>query len=315
MAPVRLIQPADLPPELWSPTLTGGRLSPPKALSKAYRAVLTRLGLSDRAVEEHAVGAIGGESEEATDKHFAERFSGSCGRTQLAVLDPKEELGATSDTLVKAAAGGQLAVLDVPSGCGAGAATLLAAVAELRRAGVVPRHPLEVTIVGGDVSQRAGLIAGELLTHLHPALRRQGVFVRLVPVVGDLLDAKSTTALVERWADEARRLGCTRRLVLIANCSGFMANKVNEAKERLGEVFRRAELEDAALIWVEPQTKKAGNMFKSMVKKLVGLAPPPLPAGDVKDAGPLLSNAVCGHLLDEAGEHEVRLALHRLHAR
>lgn len=313
MASIRLIPPSDLPPELWSPTFTGGRLSPPAALSGAYRAVLTRLGLSERVLEEGAAGAVGGESKEETDKHFAERFSGSCGRTQLAVLDPKDDLGATSDTLVKAAAGGQLAVLDVPSGCGAGAATLLSVIAELRRTGVVPRQPLDVTIVGGDVSPRAGQVAGELMSHLRPELRRQGVFVRFVPVMGDILDAKSTTALIERWADEARRIGCTRRLVLIANCSGFMANKVNEAKERLGEVFRRAELEDAALVWVEPQTKKAGNMFKSMIKKLVGLASPP--AGDVKDAGPLLSNAACGHLLSEASEHEVRLALHRLHVR
>ena len=302
--PPRLLLPADIPLSLQE---DGGRLVPPGVLADAYRACLSAFGLLGRAVGATHTGATGGATDAETERHFCETFSGSCGRLQIAVLDPRGELGGASDALVRAASGGRLAVLDIPGGCGAATATLLGVVAELRRSGVVPRQPLDVLLVSGDKAPKAGEVAGDLLGRMADGLWRQGIVVRAIHVEWEMRDATSTTSLLHRWMTHAP--DCRRHLVLVPNCSDFLKNNLAKAEDRLTEVFRWAAARGATVVWVEPELSPTKGLMAAVDKCKDLLATLGLSA---KRDRPPTSHATCRHLLAEKGEHGTHVSLHYL---
>ena len=201
-------------------------------------------------------GAIGGESQEETDLHFAHRFDGSCARVELAVLDPKSELKDLSDHFIRAFSGGRVRLLDIPCGCGAASAALLTTVAELRRRNVIPREPLEVFLTGGDISDPARSYVHLIFEELKQTLRNQGIFVKVSLPRWDICDAASTTVLLDNWLTDAP--DCNRSFLLIANFTGFLGTEkhLEKVEERMGEVFRWARARDSTAVWLEPPMKK-----------------------------------------------------------
>ena len=220
-------------------------------------------------------GAIGGESQEETDLHFAHRFDGSCARVELAVLDPKSELQDLSDHFIRAFSGGRIRLLDIPCGCGAASAALLSTIAELRHRNAIPREPLEVFLTGGDISDPARRYVELVFGELEQTLRNQGIFVRVSLPQWDIRDAASTTVLLDRWLTDAP--DCKSSFLLIANFSGFLGieKHLEEVEERIGEVFRWARARDSAAVWLEPPMKKNKRgrfrvWLKETLSKLTG---------------------------------------------
>jgi len=260
MSSDRLLKPKSLPDTLWR---TGqGLLCLPSSLCRAYMALLNDKGLlADATCDGDDDGPVGGMTEEETRKHFAQRFAASSARVQLAALDPKADLKSASDLFVKAFSGGTIGLLDIPCGAGAASAALLGCVAELRKARVLPREPLNVFLVAGDISEHARGYARDLLASMRPDLEHEGIWVHDTYVPWDVLDPESTTNVLDRWLEHAH--GCREYFVVMANFSGFLqrGGKLRAAQNQLDEVIRWAAQRRSSVAWIEPQTNEASLNF------------------------------------------------------
>jgi hypothetical protein len=156
--PERLVRPADLPDTLYQPSTTLLYFAP--ILAESYVHVLTERGQLEEARAFLPQGAIGGAAPREASEHFLSAFSGSCARTKLAMLDPKGDLQDASNLFLQSFSGGSVSLFDLPCGAGAATAALLGSIAELRRREVLPAVPLDVYIVGGDISSEALSYAG-----------------------------------------------------------------------------------------------------------------------------------------------------------
>ena len=248
----RILLPRDIPQSLWD---GHNLLRLPVPLASAYIENLVERGLLEEAFRVSGRELGGGESEEETIQHFAHRFDGSCARVELAVLDPKQNLGNVSNHFIQAFSGGRIRLLDIPCGCGAASAALLTTVAELRRQDVIPRMPLEVYLTGGDISETALNYAKSLLDDLSKPLEAQSIFLDVSFSKWDIVDPAGTTSLVNNWMSFAS--DCKRSFLLIANFTKFLGDERNlkNSEERLGEIFRWAEVNQATIVWVEPIQK------------------------------------------------------------
>lgn len=161
----RLLEPAWLPTSLWS--VADKTLRLPKEIVRIYRETLNNAGLMKLAGQrDNNNPPAGGLTQEQTDLHFSQQFDGSMARAQLVLLDPHSELGSSSDMLIKCLSGGKLVLVDVPCGAGAISCSFLSNIAQLRAEGVLPRIPLQVTIVGGEISDPARAYAQQQLDEL-----------------------------------------------------------------------------------------------------------------------------------------------------
>lgn len=265
----RLLRPSDIPTNLWN--ASKGILFLPGALANAYVAAIDQLGLRELGSQRDHDPPIGGLTEEEAKKHFAQAFDGSCARTLLAVLDPKSEAGASSDAFLLLTAGAHLCLTDVPCGAGAASISMLCALADLRKAGVLPRTPLRVDMIAGEISEHARGLASSLLQAVNDSLREQAIFVSSEFVRWDVTCAISNAELTRK----AIRIGDenTSRLVVVANFSGFLVNtgKMKTAEPQIEELFRFQSGTNTLGIWIEPQTNNAtrqGGVFSWLSSKL-----------------------------------------------
>ncbi len=264
----RLLPVSALPPELWK---DGNLLHLPPELVNGYRVVLEATGLLDAALAEKAQGDIGGETAKDTAEHFVRNFSGSCGRVQLAVLDPKDSLGEASNHFIRTFSGGKVALLDIPCGSGAGSATVLSAIAYLRRQSVLPRTPLDVWLVAGDKSETALENAKRVMDVLAPQLERQAIFIHPKFVIWDMLSAASTATLIHAWTKDHAPPDCREFFALTANCSGFLQHEGNfkKAEAQLEQILAWSGQLKSTFMWVEPSTDAATlRMLPNVVGRL-----------------------------------------------
>jgi hypothetical protein len=156
----RLLEPSDIPDTLWDGAAE--TLILPAALASAYITLIDRYGL--RALSESRDSdnpPVGGISQEHTDLHFAQAFDGSAARAQLALLDPKDHLTGASNAYLTSIAGNRVSLTDAPCGAGPAALSFLCNIAELRAKDVLPREPLDVHLIGAEISDPARKYARE----------------------------------------------------------------------------------------------------------------------------------------------------------
>lgn len=169
----RFIKVKDIPACLWCPNSDSMTL--PGKVSELWYGLLSKNNLLDLAEQPSPKGFEGGISKEDTDKHLAWRYNGSCARVLLSMLDPKNELSKVSDAYSSIFSGGKVFLADLPSGSGAAVVTILSVLYELRSNNVLPRHPLEIKIVTGEISEVARGYAYEQLSDLKKVLQEQGI--------------------------------------------------------------------------------------------------------------------------------------------
>lgn len=262
----RLLRPEVLPSTLWdTPTL---QIAP--LLAAAYLDQLTALGLLEKAKQHEDRNApIGGTSEADTHEHFAHAFDGSCARSSLPLLDPLDDLQGISDVVVQSVSSGKLAILDVPAGAGAFSFAMLSAVAELRRVSVLPRHPLEVQILAGELSPSARTLCEALLKRLAPKWEAQAIHVSLETMEWDVYDQGSNTRLLQKFIVMASQ--AERTLLVVCNFSGVLkhGNNRKRALPQLNELLRFASGKRwSSALWIEPQTNAAKNELFPWLAKL-----------------------------------------------
>jgi hypothetical protein len=184
------------------------------------------------------------------------------------VLDPKSDIPHVADAFALVFAGGRVAMADLPCGSGAATLTILTTIAELRRQARVPREPLHVALVAGDISEHARAYAAEALETLRPFLEAQAIWVEPVFLRWDVCDALSNTDLIRQLT--VRSQGCGARLLIMANFSSFLQRdgKLQQAQPQLEELFRHSRDERSSVIWIEPQTNLVTHQHGGLFHRL-----------------------------------------------
>ena len=268
----RLLRPEQIPEVVWDSK--SGILTLPSSLARAYEQLIDSLGLrmmaTNRLMND---GPVGGLTKESAEEHLAKRFDGSAARAIVAALDPKSELGSTSDAFIQSTAGASLALTDAPCGAGAAALAFLTILAELRAHKVLPRQPLDVKFIGGEISKHAAGHAQRLFEDLREDLEAQAIFVDYQFYNWDVLDPISTSDLVK--ASVLQGSSCTSKLLVIANFNGLLVKmgKQNEARPQLDELLRYASGRQSLAVWIEPDMNRAtasGGLFSWLFGLLEG---------------------------------------------
>jgi hypothetical protein len=311
----RLIPSEDLPDSLWRQSDRALRLPPD--LIRTWLALLERHDL--RALAEQrdtSSGCIGGVSRDAANKHFAWRFTGSSARVQLAMLDPESHVPHVADAFAQIFAGGRVAVADLPCGSGAAVLTILTALAELRRQSRVPREPLDLVVVGGEISEHARGYAAEGLNTLREALEAQAIRVQSVFLPWDVCNDISNTDLIRQLTILCN--GCTARMLVLANFSGFLQRegKWNDAQPQLDELFRHSRDKRSSVVWIEPQMNEVlpetGGLFRRVTKWVSGLTRFVSQAAEEMPHDPVARSAAkVAHVLRQEETFDVNLAVMR----
>src|SRR5215207_2728354 len=155
----RLINKEMIPDTLWNSK--DSILYLPPQLISSWKMLLDKYGLLEKAMEHAPDGFEGGMSKEDTDNHLAWRFTGSSAKVMLSMLDPNEELSEIADVFTRIFSGNKVFLADLPCGSGAASMCILTVLYELRKKSLLPRMPLEIVIVGGEISKFAQSYANE----------------------------------------------------------------------------------------------------------------------------------------------------------
>jgi len=266
----RLLQVDMIPDSLWDSR--NGHLLLPPCLADAFREAIMTHGLTELSRQrDRDSPPVGGFSQEETDKHFAQAFDGSVARVGLAVLDPKGEVSQISDALIRCLAGNELCIVDAP--CGAGAATLsfLSAIAELRQRGVLPRQPMDVKLIGAELSGPARLRAAEMLSRVRNTLESEAIIVTEEFLTWDVTSSLSNTDLIQRMILKSQ--GAMKILLVVANFNAFLerGGKKKESLPQLTELLRHASSRSGNLgIWIEPNMNcvvEEGKLFSWIIEQ------------------------------------------------
>jgi len=261
----------------------GSRLLIAPSLATAYLASLKAHGLEALSNGPRPdPPPVGGLSKEVTDAHYAHAFDGSAARAQLALLDPTGEVKTTAKTLQKFLTGGSLTFIDVPAGAGAAALAIICSIATLRADKSLPRLPLQINLIWGEISTPARDYAADLIGRVASSLEDQAITVNCILMPWDVLSELSNSELVEKLV--VSKASTQQTLLLISNFNGFLEkeNKKKAAYPQLAELLKYSSGKLNAAVWIEPNmnTAKKG-LFPFILKglaKLTGFASPQLAA-------------------------------------
>jgi hypothetical protein len=260
----RLLNPGLIPASLW--LREHDLLLIPPSLATAYEDLIDECGLRELSELRDANNPpVGGLTQAEADRHFAQAFDGSAARMELALLDPKEAVTHCSDALVGSLAGGKLCLTDAPCGAGSAAFALLTAIAELGAQGVFPRQPLEVLLIGAELSDPARGYAAAILEELQASLERQAIFVEEEFLPWDVTDRLINTTLIQCATIKSNK--ASQKLLVVANFNAFLERqgKRKDAQPQIEELFRYASGGNSVAIWIEPDMNRAtaqGGLFQ-----------------------------------------------------
>ena len=268
----RLLAPDQIPACLWNP-LTGA-LTLPEALADAYVALTDQHGLREQGLaREEGAGATGGQSRDEQLDYFAKKFDGSSARTMLAMLDPESKVGATSNQILASVAGNIVCMTDAPCGAGAASLSMLCTLGVLREKGVLPRMPLTVRWIGGELSGDAIELSRAMFEAVAPALEAQAIFLESQWIPWSVTDPMSTADLVR--AGERAYVTADARLLVVANFSGALrGDRRDAARAQLEEMFRYASGANSTAVWIEPDmniSMDKGGLFRWIRREFVSL--------------------------------------------
>jgi len=255
-----------IPKSLWNQNI----LQLPSQLISSWEILLDKYQLRDKAMTIAPEGFEGGESKEDTDNHLAWRFTGSSARVMLTMLDPLNDLSNISDAFARIFSGNKIFIADLPCGSGAAAVSILSVFCELRKKRRVPRMPLHITIVGGEISLYAQNYAREILESLIGELETQAITLEFDIIDWDVCNKSSNTDLIKQLTLKSQK--SSAKLLIVSNFSGFLQGqgKWNDAKKQFDELFRYSQGDNSIAIWVEPKTNNVtiekGGFFPRLIK-------------------------------------------------
>ncbi len=176
--------------------------------------------------------------------------------------------------------------------------------------------PLDVRLIGADLSDPARAYAAELLPLLKDRLEEQAIFVSEKFRPWDATDKLSTMELNRNIIGLS--LNGVKRLMLVANFSGFLeqSGKRKKAEPQLEEMFRYMSGTGCAAIWIEPQTNRAttnGGTFSWLIGQARGVWHRFMSVVGLADRPCFTSSARFRDPLDSGQTPKVRLAVVPIH--
>jgi len=229
-------------------------------LVATWRDLLEKYGLLESARQPAPKNLIGGLGEKESKDHLVWRFTGSAARLSMLMLDPKGKLENVSDAFFHAFSGNRVFIADIPAGSGAAILAVLTTLAELRKQERIPRNPLTVVILAGELSEFARDYANSMLGKVKKDLADQAISIEFHLRAWDALDKFSTSSLVREMTLHSQ--DAAARMVILANFSGFLNSSTNwnKAKTQFEEIFRYSTDEIfSTAIWVEPDKNNVTN--------------------------------------------------------
>lgn len=306
----RLVKIRDIPETLRCALTNYLRL--PKELVSSWITLLDKNGVRTKAESEPSKLVAGGLTKEATDEHLAWRFTGSAARVELAMLSPNNNESKISDAFAKIFSGGKVLLADVPCGSGAATLSVLTTIAELRAQNVLPRLPLEVVLVGGEIEEHARNNFLVAVQEVKNHLERQSITINETVMPWDVCNQLSNTDLIRQLTLLGKE--CSTKILLLANFSEFLQGdgKWKVAQPQFDELFRHFRGEKSSAIWIEPQTNKALPFLNRIViwlgiTKFANL----FIAGDDHDAV-FKDNCMIFNALDDSRQFRTQLAVIRV---
>lgn len=269
----RFIRIEDIPNSLWEKGQSILYLPPP--LVSTWEMLLGKYDLKDQAMSRTPQGLTGGMSQKETNDFFAWRFPRSSATVMMTMIDPQEELSGISDIFAELFAGNKVFLADLPCGSGAASLSILSTLCELRKQKKVPRMPLHVILLGGEISEYAQQYAREALESIKEELASQAITLDFQIKPWDACDKYSNTKLIKDLSIYSHN--CSSKLLFLVNFSGFLEGdkKWSKAKPQFDELFRYSETEDgtkSAAIWIEPKKNnvvKNGGFFQRLINWVV----------------------------------------------
>ncbi|WP_368030256.1 hypothetical protein [Arcobacter sp. s6] len=251
-----------IPNKLWNNEI----LYQSENLLETYKNELISLGMLEYAqlFKGDTSGAIGGENEEETIKHFSERFLTSSARMQFLVLDPKKYFSQISKDLHSTFSSGNISILDIPSGTGAGVLSLLFNISELRNSTKLPRLPLNISIFAGDYSESALNIYCNILESAKLKLERELIYIKYDRQIWDASDIKSTTSLMKKWLKNEEKY--EEFYILMSAFSGVGSDKYKTFAGVFDFIQNFVSDLHCTTILIEPNTHKAKSFLAEFAK-------------------------------------------------
>ena len=267
----RLIPVKMIPSSLWSKDI----LRLPPQLVSCWEMLLDKYQLRAKAMTKAPKGDVeGGITEEETNNHLAWRFTGSSARVMLTMLDPRQELPLISDAFARTFSGNKVFLADLPCGSGAASISILSVLCELRKQGKIPRMPLHIIIVGGEISPYAQNHAKEALGLITNELESQAITVEFDIIDWDVCEESSNADLIRQLTLKSHK--CLAKLLIVSNFSGFLQRqgKWDEAKKQFDQIFQYTQGDNSIAIWIEPKKNnviKEGQFFSHLIKWFIKL--------------------------------------------
>lgn len=237
-----------------------------KKLVEVYKNKLSSLSMLEHAQNATGGGngAIGGSTQDETNKHFAERFLTSSARVQYVTINPRDEFDIISKDLQTTFSSGTISVLDIPAGAGAGVLALLCNIAELRMCSHLPRLPLHIYITGGDYSSSALAIYKDLLDDIKVHLADQLIYINHQTIEWDATDISSTDLLLDSWFSQTGN--SEEYYILVPAFSGVGSSKFKDFDKSFEYIQGRISNKHATMTFIEPNMKEANRFMKFMNK-------------------------------------------------
>lgn len=278
-----------------------------EALTGDYVRRLEAEGLLELARQRQHTGDAGGAGRDESDRHFAYQFANSAGRVVYVCIDPGDHFEGVSAQIRQFFTDGRVLLLEVPCGSGGGTLGLLSALHEQRKAEIEPQLPVNIDILGADISVRAVEHFRALVESLSPSLKETGVEVVLDAMEWDASDLRSSSRLIDRAIHIAS--DCDQVFLLVSNFSDALVDEELKVcfEHFLAQLSARV-TEPYAICWVEPVSNQAEKIL-SIFDRVLG----PL-AKWLRFSGKGTIEGVRYRLLDPVNEKPVRSGVRVLKA-
>ena len=211
---------------------------------------------------------IGGNSREATLDHFAQRFQTSGSRNEYFCLDPDRKFQTERDQVLTSLGNGNIGILDIACGTGGSTLAMLTTLYELRIQNIVPKEPLNVSLLGIDYSHLALKIYKTVLDEASILFKESGIELTIETREWDAMNPVNTTIIMDHFLSDIRARD--EYIAMINNFSGAISAN-NQIKNTIEDILTRLTGKNFTFLWIEPGTNDAKivlGFFKKMIEKL-----------------------------------------------
>ena len=242
------------------------KLYQPETLTSIFREKSEDLGVLQQVIDfdgKQSKGAIGGQDESETIRHFIERFFASAARVQFVVIDPHKTLNDISNDIKASFGSGNISVLDIPCGTGASILSLLCNIREMRVHKLLPCLPVHISITAGDYSETALEIYADFIIKIKPYLEEVNIFIDCNTHMWNAKNVSSTDEIMNIFLEKKES---EEYYIFMSAFSGEVANNINDYEDSISYIQARVSNLNSCILHIEPESNNAEKFYKLLLK-------------------------------------------------